>query len=130
MKNLFKPGDKKSYLHKVSKKDIASFDSGTVHEVYSTFALCRDAEWTGRLFVLELKEEDEEGIGTMVSIKHRSPAFINDEVLFEATIDSLEGNELICSFTAQVEGRIIATGKTGQKILKREKIERIFTDLH
>jgi predicted thioesterase len=64
MKHLFKQGDVKRYSKVVSIDELASFESGTVHEVYSTFALARDAEWSGRLFVLEMKEEDEEGIGT------------------------------------------------------------------
>jgi fluoroacetyl-CoA thioesterase len=64
MKNLFKIGDSKTFTKMVTTNDIAQFDEGTVHEVYGTFALGRDAEWSSRLFVLEMKEEDEEGIGT------------------------------------------------------------------
>ena len=58
MKHLFKQGDVKRYSKVVSIDELASFESGTVHEVYSTFALARDAEWSGRLFVLEMKDED------------------------------------------------------------------------
>jgi hypothetical protein len=32
----------------------------------------------------------------------------------------------VCSFEAVVGSRTIATGKTGQKILKREKLKLIF----
>jgi fluoroacetyl-CoA thioesterase len=46
--------------------------------------------------------------------------------LFVSTLDSLENHEIICAFEATVNGRIIATGKTGQKILRREKIAKIF----
>ena len=45
-----------------------------VHPFYSTFALGRDVEWACRQFVLEMKEEDEEGIGTFLNITHKSPA--------------------------------------------------------
>ena len=76
-----------------------------------------------------MNEEHEEGIGTFVNVKHLSPAFIGDRVLFEATIDELKGNEVNCSFTAKVESRIIAEGRTGQKILLKEKIEKLFEDL-
>ena len=61
MKQLFAPGSEKSYTKVVSAEDIARFESGTVHEVYATFAIARDAEWAGRLFVLDMKEDDEEG---------------------------------------------------------------------
>ena len=70
MKNIFKIGDQKQFKKIVLQNETASFESGEVHPVYSTFALARDAEWCCRLFVLEMKEENEEGIGTMISVNH------------------------------------------------------------
>lgn len=127
MKNPFVQGDQKTHHIVVSEKDMAQFESGVVHEVYSTFALCRDAEWSGRLFVLEMKEEGEEGIGTSISINHRSPAFINDEVVFTATFEEIrENGEIINSFEARVGDRVIASGLQGQRILPKDKIDKIF----
>ena len=110
-------------------EDTAAFESGQVHPVYATFALARDAEWCSRQFVLEMKEYGEEGIGTFVNIKHIAPALFANEVEFEATIDELKGNEINCSFTAKVGDRLIAEGRTGQKILSRERIEKLFAEL-
>ncbi len=129
MISKFKVGDKKTFERTVRAEDTAAFDSGTVHPVYATFALTRDAEWSSRLFVLEMKEENEEGIGTFVNVKHVSPAFTGDKVLFEAVVDELKGNEVNCSFTAKVGDRLIAEGRTGQKILLKEKIEMLFENL-
>ena len=130
MKNLFKKGAQKKHKVVVTKNDMAKFESGVVHEVYSTFALCRDAEWSGRLFVLEMKEEGEEGIGTSISIDHKSPAFINDEVVFTATYEEVKDTgEIINSFEAHVGERLIATGTQGQRILPKEKIDSIFNKL-
>jgi predicted thioesterase len=129
MKNSFKLGDKKTYTKNVDSSDTASFDSGQVHPVYATFALGRDAEWVCRLFVIDMKEVDEEGIGTFLQVKHHSPALVNETVLFEATLESIEGNSVICTFEARVGNRLIADGRTGQKILKKEKLERLFTSL-
>jgi fluoroacetyl-CoA thioesterase len=109
----------------VSRKDFAGFHNHTVHEVCSTFALARDMEWTTRLFVLEMCEADEEGIGTYVEVRHHSPAFEGDEIVFTGKIEEVHGNELICSVTAFVGQRLIARGKTGQKIFKREKIDQL-----
>lgn len=125
----FNIGDKKSYNKKVESVDTAKFDSGQVHPVYATFALGRDAEWVCRLFVLEMKEADEEGIGTFLHVQHHSPALVNETVVFEAVLESVEGNAIICSFQAHVGQRLIASGRTGQKILKKEKLERLFTSL-
>jgi predicted thioesterase len=113
----------------VTDADTATFSSGNVHPVYATFALTRDAEWSSRLFVLEMKEGHEEGIGTFVNVQHVSPAFVGDKVIFEATIDELKGNEVNCTFTAKVDGRLIAAGRTGQKILPKQKIEDLFNSL-
>jgi predicted thioesterase len=129
VKHIYNIGDTKHYQRTVTSADVAAFDSGTVHDVYATFALARDAEWTSRLFVLDMKEEHEEGIGTFVNLKHVSPAFVGDIVSFTATIDELAGNAINCSIKAAVGTRTIAEGRTGQKVLPKEKIEKIFDEL-
>ena len=129
MLSNFKVGDQKTLSVTVEEKDIASFEAGNVHPVYATFALGRDAEWTCRLFVLEMKEEDEEGIGTLLTIEHASPAMLGSKVDFIAEIESLNGNEIICRYEAKVEGRLIAFGRQGQKILKKQKIDLLFSNL-
>ena len=125
MVNPFKTGDSKVFTHTVEMADIAASESGVVHQAYSTFCLTRDAEWSTRLFVLEMKEADEEGIGTFIEVIHRSPAKVGSTVNFYATLEAVNGHEIICSFIAKCGERIIAEGKTGQKILKKEKLNRI-----
>jgi len=126
MKLVFKPGDIKIYEKVVSDQDTAIFHGEMLHPVYSTFALSRDFEWSSRLFFVEMKEEDEEGVGTFLQIEHRNPARIGEYVTITATIESITGNELICIIEARSINRIIATGKTGQKMLKKEKLKKIF----
>lgn len=130
MKATFQPGAVKIFQHTVRPADLASFQSGNVHPVYATFALARDAEWACRLFVLDMKDDDEEGIGTMLQIDHKAPAFPNEEVTFKAVLESVKGNEIICSFSATVGERLIAEGRTGQRILRKQKLERIFSEIN
>ncbi|MBK8658926.1 MAG: hypothetical protein IPN22_08660 [Bacteroidetes bacterium] len=129
MKSIFKAGDTKTFERTVRPEDSASFEGTHVHPVYATFGLTRDAEWCSRLFVLEMKEENEEGIGTFVDVKHLSPALIGETVRFEATIEEISGNAVNCSFIARVNDRTIATGKTGQKVLLKSKLEELFNGL-
>ncbi len=129
MINPFKVGDVKAHQFQVLESDVAQFETGLVHSVCSTFKLAKEMEWSSRLFVLEMCEESEEAVGTRLEINHQSPAFIGDEVEVLATIESLEKNELICSIQVKVGERLIASGKTGQKILSKEKINRIFSRL-
>ncbi len=129
MLQVYKPGDTKTYSIVVQQNDTATFNSGAVHPVYATFALGRDAEWCCRLFVLDMKEAHEEGIGTFLSIEHKSPAKIGSTVTFTATVESITGNEIICSYQAMVEKRVIASGRQGQKIIAKEKLEKLFNSL-
>ena len=126
MKNIFKTGDKKEYRKTVHSHDVAAFHGQTVHPVCSTFSLARDIEWTTRQFVLEMRDEDEEGIGTFITIEHKAPAFVDDEIIFTGIVQKINGHELTCIFEAHVGDRLIARGTTGQKILKRERIDKLF----
>ncbi len=38
-------------------------------------------------------------------------------------------NEIICTYKAFIGERLIAEGETGQKILKREKLENLFAKI-
>ena len=126
MKQLFKIGDTKAYKRKVVQDDQAIFHGEVLHQVCSTFALARDMEWSSRLFFIEMKEDDEEGVGTHLTIDHRSPAFVGEELEITATVAQIENNELICDIMVKVGDRVIATGKTGQRMLKKERLNKIF----
>jgi fluoroacetyl-CoA thioesterase len=130
LKSIFKQGDIKTTEIIVSESDVAKFESGVVHNVYSTFALTRDAEWSGRLFVLDMKEKGEEGIGTFISVEHKSPAFVGSTVKFIATFEEITAKgEIENSFQAYVGDRLIAQGKQGQRILPQAKIDALFNRL-
>jgi predicted thioesterase len=129
MHNPFKNGDIKIFKHIVKEDETASFDSGQVHPVYSTFALARDAEWSGRLFVLEMKEGGEEGIGTGINIQHISPALLGQEVVFTSTLKEVNKNEVVTDFVAKVGDRIIAEGTQWQKIINKKRFDDLLDSL-
>jgi|SRR5688572_33404396 len=127
MKNVFKTGDKKTYVKKVAIEDAAAFHGKLVHHVYSTFAMARDFEWTSRLFFLDMMDEDEEGVGTHLSIDHLAPAFVGEEIIFTATVEEINAMNLMCYIEASSGGRLIAKGRTGQKMIKKEKLKELFS---
>ena len=129
MKAIFKLGDKKYHSKRITESDLASFEKTIVHPVCSTFALAREMEWASRLFVLELLDYDEEGIGTKLEIYHKSPAILDEELIIEATVQTLYQHEIICDIIVKVDNRLIATGITGQKVLKKSKIDRLISDI-
>ncbi len=114
------------YSFVVQSADVAIFHGDVVHPVCSTFTLAREIEWTTRQFVLKMRDDDEEGVGTFLSIDHKNPALVGEEVIITARLESLNGNELICTYEAMAGMKLIATGKTGQKILPRKKLDVIF----
>jgi fluoroacetyl-CoA thioesterase len=127
MKSNFKPGDQKTFKKCVTEHDLAAFHGKLLHSVCSTFSLARDFEWASRLFFIEMKEDDEEGVGTFLTIDHKSPAFVGEEITFTATIVKLEKNELTCTIESSVNGRLIAVGTTGQKMLKKDRLKKLFS---
>ena len=129
MKLLCALGDVRQIAKVVEAADLATFETGNVHPFYSTFALGRDAEWACRQFVLEMKEDDEEGIGTFLNIAHKSPAMLGDEVEIVATLTEIEVNAVNCTFVVKVGDRVVAEGSQGQKILKKEKVERLIQQI-
>lgn len=129
MKTVFKEGDRKTLSFTVGPKDLAAFNERPVHPVCSTYTLAREIEWATRQYVLDMKEEHEDGIGTHLSIDHISPAFEGERIDIRSWIKEINGNELICGYEAKVSDRLIARGDTGQKILTKAKIEEIFSNL-
>ena len=129
MKNIFKVTDKKQHAKVVESMDLANFETGVVHPFCSTFSIAREMEWASRLFVLEMLEDDEEGIGTKIEINHYSPALEGEELIIEAIITSLDQHEIICKIEVSVGERTIASGVTGQKILKKTKLANMISNI-
>lgn len=109
--------------------DLATFETGNVHPFYATFALGRDAEWACRQFVLNMKDDDEEGIGTFLHIQHKSPAMLGDTVTISAKVIRMERNAIDCKFSVYVGERLVAEGTQGQKILKKDRVKQLIEGL-
>lgn len=135
MKTTIALGAQRTYTHLVTEGDIAQFAAdeadggGKVHPLYATFAIGRDAEWACRLFVLELKEADEEGIGSALSIHHEAPAPLGATVIFTATLTALHGNTVECAWEAHWQGTRIAHGTQTQRVLPKIKLNRLMDKL-
>jgi fluoroacetyl-CoA thioesterase len=127
MKHSCLPGEVRQSEKQVGPADLAQFNGQLVHAVCSTFALAQAVEWTCRLFVLDMKGADEEGIGIFLRINHKRPAFPGETIHITATLQSIAGNQVRCRFEARVGRRLVATGETGQKILKKEKLKKLLS---
>jgi fluoroacetyl-CoA thioesterase len=129
VKNPFQTGNTKTYHTRVTEDKLAVFDAGMVHPVYSTFALGKDVEWACRLFVLEMKEVGEEGVGASLSIEHLYPAPLDSEVCITATLQRVEKNKVICTWEAHANGHCIAKGEQVQRIIVKEKFDQLIASI-
>jgi len=126
MKHLLPTGFQKIYSFVVAQEHMAQFQQGIVHKVCSTFALAQAMEWASRLILLDMIDDDEDGVGNYLEIEHHSPAFSSEKVQVTAEILALKANKLECLVNVQAGDRCIARGKTVQTILKKSKIRSIF----
>ncbi len=119
MKVPFPPGTQRFYITQVTSDKVAQFQGHPVHPFYSTFALGQDAEWACRQFVLEMKEAQEEGIGTFLSIHHVGSVPVGAEVEIIATLLWVKERTVHCGYEVFWEGRRVAYGEQTQKILQK-----------
>lgn len=129
MRNPFRPGDVQTYSLIVTAHDFAVLNGKLIHPVLSTFALGQALEWTSRQFVEQMLEAEEEGIGTLLTVEHHAPAFEGETVEFQAIFEQLNGAELLCRVEARVGERLVATGRTGQRIVAHHKLQARFAAL-
>lgn len=101
------------------------FDGAYVHPVLSTWEVVHYLEVAGRKLLVPHLEPHEEGMGTQISIEHRSPALVGSLVTFIAVAEECTDRRLICRVTATVGDRVIAEGGFTQAILPREKLAGI-----
>ncbi len=119
MRIPFALGEQKVYHALVTPDKTARFHGEEVHPYYSTFALGQDAEWACRLFVLEMKDPDEEGIGIYLSVHHIGSAPVGAEVEIVATLLWVRDYTVHCGYEVWHAGQRIAYGEQTQKILKK-----------
>jgi len=101
------------------------FDDVAVHQVCSTWTLVHYMELAGRKVLLAYLEQHEEGVGSHVHCDHLGPAKVGRIVRVLATVADADDRQLICDVDAFCGERMIAAGRTIQKIYPREVLERI-----
>lgn len=122
---VFTIGDIKEHSFVVDEKDTAQFQGKELHPVCSTYKLGKEMEWSSRLFMLDIIDDHEEGVGTMLHIEHLSPAFVGERVDIRAIWKSFEQKVLLCDIEVSVGDRMVARGATGQKLLSKEQLKAL-----
>lgn len=101
------------------------FDGVAVHDVCSTWSLVHYMELAGRKVLLGFLEPHEEGVGSQIECDHGGPAKLGRTVRVVATVASATDRELVCDVQATCGDRVVASGKTWQRVFPREALKRI-----
>ncbi|WP_456272159.1 thioesterase family protein [Bacillus sp. AK031] len=122
MKPGMSVGQTASITAAVTPDMFAQFEGEVVHPVYSTVSMVYHMEWASRKIILPYLEEDEEGMGGAVSMKHIAPSGEGTVVTVTATLSELRSNIVMTKVEARNEEGIIGIGEVKQVILPKEKI--------
>lgn len=102
-----------------------AFDGVVVHRVYSTWSMAHQMELAARKVLVPFLEEDEEGLGTHLSIEHLAPTPVGKTVRTEAVATRVEGHRLVCVVRVYDGERLVGRGEQVQRILSKETIAKI-----
>lgn len=125
MKPGLKEGQSASIEVTVTTDMFAQFDGSVVHRAYSTVSMIYHMEWASRLIILPFLEDDEEGMGSAVRVKHLSPSSVGSKLTITAILSELKGNNVKTNVTVKNGEKLVGIGEVKQVILLKNKIARL-----
>ncbi|MFD2759715.1 thioesterase family protein [Lentibacillus juripiscarius] len=124
MKPGLQIGDQACITVKVTEDMFAQFNGEVVHRAYSTVSMLYHMEWASRKLILPYLEQDEEGMGAAVQLKHIAPSGEKAQLEIIATIEDMRRNYIMSQVVVNNEKGKIGEGKIKQVILPKEHIGR------
>ncbi|WP_335869605.1 thioesterase family protein [Bacillus sp. 2205SS5-2] len=127
MKAGMKIGDKAFLEITVTPEMFAQFEGTVVHPVYSTVSMVYHMEWVSRKIILPFLEEDEEGMGSAVSVKHIAPSGEGILLKLEATVVEVKNHIVYTKVEVKNTDGLIGVGEVKQVILPKNKISELIS---
>ena len=130
MKRSLKIGDTAQITITVTEDMCPAFDDIVVHRVYSTWSMAHHMELAARKLLKDHLGDDEEGIGSHLSVDHLAPVPVGHTVRIEARAAEIGRSTLVCDMIAYhvrpgESERIVGRGTQVQRILPRRKLEAL-----
>nr|WP_282104397.1 thioesterase [Exiguobacterium sp. 17-1] len=102
---------------------FAQFEGVVVHPAYSTVSMVYHMEWAARKLILPYLEQEEEGVGGAVSLKHLGMATLGSNIRIEATVIELTPDRVLTKVEVRHGDRVIGLGEVKQIILTKQRIQ-------
>ncbi len=122
-------GTSASFTVTVTEDMLPAFDGQVVHRVMSTVSMIYYMEKAGRHVILPYLDEDEEGSGFAIDIKHVGPAVVGQEVTFTAVCTEVTEKRVVCDVTAETSRNRVGIGSFTQAIFNKQDMARRFREL-
>ncbi|AST91796.1 thioesterase family protein [Sutcliffiella cohnii] len=126
-----KKGLYEGFLHTmeitVTPKMFAQFEGNIVHPVYSTVSMVYHMELVSRQIILPFLENEEEGMGAEVTVKHIQPCKEGIVLSFKATVIKYDGKYIATRIEVFNKTQLVGEGEVKQVVLLKEKIKTIIS---
>lgn len=127
MRPGFEPGITRQLDITVTADMCPAFDCVVVHRVYSTWSVAHHFELAARKVLVDFLEDDEEGIGSHVSVDHLAPCAVGRKVTIRGTLTEVSHGrhvKVVCALEAYDGERLLARGTQIQVVMKKEHLQR------
>lgn len=124
MKRGLEIGHTATLSFRVTEDMYAQFEGKVVHPAYSTVSMVYHMEWVSRKIILPFLENDEEGMGASVSVKHLAPTTAGTMVTAKATVTKLNHRFVVTEVELANKKGMIGKGEVVQVILPKEEIRK------
>jgi len=125
MKPGLLPGVHAEIHVEVTEAMCPEFHGVLVHRVYSTWSLAHHMEVAARTVLAPYLDEDEEGLGTHLSVDHLSITPMGKTVRIRAECVEVGSHRVVCSVQAFDGDRLIGHGQQVQRVLPKDVIRKL-----
>ena len=120
MKTFLTPGTSLKRRIEIDRDRTIDF-MGDELRVYSTPSMVSDMEYTCRDLIMDHAEEDEDSVGTHVSVDHLAPTLLGMWVDVTATVTAVEGSRINFDVEVRDTSEQIGHGQHVRFMINKEK---------
>lgn len=127
MKPGFTPGLVRELTVLVTDDMCPAFDGVIVHRVYSTWSAAHHFELAARKLLVDFLDDDEEGVGSHLTVDHLAPCPVGRTVRVRAELIDVRRDRhlrVVCAVTAHDGDRLLAQGRQVQVVMNKEHLKR------